>query len=300
MITIVSIVAAAALLARLFFVKRELRRIAAQLRQYNNYETEKKMSLTFYEKDIEALAVEINRQFELVVQANAEKRRTEDELRQAVANISHDLRTPLTSVFGYIQLLESGGSTLAEQREYIAVIKNKAKRLQALLNDFFELSVIESVDYQMKLARIDISRLLPELLIGFYDRFNERGLQMDIRIPDEQTVIIADEAAVRRVVDNLVLNTIRHAAGAAVIRLEKRGEAAVLTIVNEAKHLAGTDVELLFNRFYMADRTRTGSGGGGTGLGLSIARSLMLKMNGKLTAELIGDRLHMHCEWKAT
>ncbi|MBB6673673.1 HAMP domain-containing histidine kinase [Cohnella nanjingensis] len=277
-------------------MKREIRRIASQLRQYNNFETEKKIDLSFIEKDIEALAVEINRQSDLIVQANAEKRRTEDELRQAVANISHDLRTPLTSVFGYIQLLESGGLTPQEQRESIAVIKNRIKRLQALLNDFFELSVIESVDYRMRLERLDMSRLLPEILIGYYDRFNERQLSPNIQIVEEETIIIADERAVRRVVENLILNSIRHAKGDTVIRLEKRGIATILTICNEARHLAGINLDLLFNRFYMADQTRAGIG---SGLGLSIARSLMLRMNGKLTAELIDDHLHMKCEWKS-
>lgn len=294
-VSIVSIGLAAALFIRHFFMKREIRKIASQLRQYNNFETEKKIDLAFYEKDIEALAVEINRQSDLVIQANAERRRTEDELKQAVANISHDLRTPLTSVFGYIQLLESGGLTPQEQSEYIAVIKKRTKRLQALLNDFFELSVIESVDYRMRLEPIDLSRLLPEILIGFYDRFNESKLKPVIQIPEEERVIIADERAVRRVVENLILNSIRHARDATVIRLEKRSSITVLTISNEAKQLTGIHLDLLFNRFYMADQTRAGNG---SGLGLSIARSLMLRMNGTLTAELIENHLHMNCEWK--
>ncbi|WP_245629142.1 sensor histidine kinase [Alicyclobacillus shizuokensis] len=269
--------------------------MTVQLRQYNNHETEKKIDLSFYENSIESLAIEINRQLSLVAEAMAEKRRTENELRQAVANISHDLRTPLTSVFGYIQLLESDGLTPQEQTECVVVIKRQIKRLQALLNDFFELSVVESTDYSLNLEQVNISRLLPEILIQFYDQFTERSLSPIIQIPNVDIFVIGDSSAIRRVVENLILNAIRHAEGGEVsIDLERSSSTTRLVIANSAKHLTDRDVELLFNRFYMADKTRSGQG---SGLGLSIAKSLMLKMNGNLTARLIDSRLYIYCEW---
>lgn len=287
---------AAALLIRLALTKREIRRMTAQLQRYNDYETEKKIDLSFYQLDIERLTVEINRVMDRVTQANAERRRMEDELKQAVAYMSHDLRTPLTSISGYIQLLEKDGLMEEERVGYLAVIRNRTGRLQALLNDFFELSVIESADYPLKPERIDMARLLPEILIGFFDRFNERNLQPDIRLPEKETLIVADEAAVRRVAENLILNAVRYADGTVAIRLEQTGPSVVLEIRNKAEHLQGTEAEKLFNRFYMADRTRSGQG---FGLGLPIARSLMHRMNGKLTAELAGGELLMRCEWYA-
>jgi signal transduction histidine kinase len=137
--------------------------------------------------------------------------------------------------------------------------------------------------------------LLSDILVGFYDRFNERDIAPDIRLPEEEVVIYADESAVRRVVENLLVNTIKHAAGQVEIRFERQQKTAVLTIVNEAKGLSDRDVRLLFDRFYTVDRTRSAQG---SGLGLSIAKSLMDKMNGTLTAELHGDNLTMTCSWK--
>ncbi|MBW7454923.1 HAMP domain-containing histidine kinase [Paenibacillus sepulcri] len=294
-ITIISVIAAAACLVRLWFVKREMKRMTSKLKAYNDGRTGKKLDLTFFDRHIESLAAEINRQSDLVVEAEAQRRRTENELRQAVANISHDIRTPLTSIFGYIQLLESDEITGEEKQEYVGIVKNRTKRLQVLLNDFFELSVIESPDYPMKHERLRLNILLPDIVTGLYDQFNEYHITPDLQLPESDIILYADESAVRRVAENLLLNTIKHTSGQVRIILQMRQGMAVLTIANEARHLTGSDLNVLFDRFYTADQTRSGKG---TGLGLSIARSLMEKMNGSLNAELQGGHLLMICKWK--
>ncbi|GKU77303.1 sensor histidine kinase KdpD [Paenibacillus sp. L3-i20] len=294
-ITIVSIAVAALLLVRLLLLRREMGRMTEQLRCYNERTTDKKIDVSLFDRRLEALAVQINDQANLVIEAEARRRRTENELRQAIANISHDIRTPLTSIFGYIQLLEAKSITPEEKLEYITIVKNRTKRLQALLNDFFELSVVESSDYRLRTERIGMTVLLSDILIGFYDQFNERDITPDIRLPEEEVTIYADESAVRRVVENLLVNTIKYAVGGVEIRFTRQEKIASLTIVNEARGLFSSDVSLLFDRFYTADRTRSTQG---SGLGLSIAKSLMDKMGGTLTAELQGDRLTMTCRWK--
>jgi len=291
----VALVLIAALFIRHGLLKRELNRISLQLRQYNDGETQKRLDLRYYERNIEMLAVEINRQMDRVTLAAAEKKRVEEELRQAVANISHDLRTPLTSIFGYMQMLESDDLPPEERRRYFGIVNHRTARLRALLDDFFELSVIESVDYGLKLERIDLARLLPEILLGYYDRMNERQLTMQVHLPEAETYALAEEAAVRRVVENLILNAIRHAESPVDVRLEARGSSVVLEIRNRAAGLIGTEVEQLFNRFHMADRTRSSSG---SGLGLPIARSLMQKMNGSLEAAMLGEELLVMAVWK--
>jgi len=292
---IVSIAAAALLLFRLTLVRRELGRITKQLRCYNSGETGKKIDVSLFDRRLEALASEINRQSHLIVEANAQRTQIENELRQAIANISHDIRTPLTSIFGYIQLLEAESITPEEKLQYVTIVKNRTKRLQSLLNDFFELSVIESLDYPLRPDKIELTNLISDILFGFYDSFNEREITPEIRLPDENVPLYADESAIRRVVENLLANTIKHATGHVQIRLEPKPETVDLIIVNDAHELVGSDVHLLFNRFYTADRTRTSQG---SGLGLSIAKSLMNKMNGSLTAKLDGERLTMTCRWR--
>ncbi|WP_083659602.1 MULTISPECIES: sensor histidine kinase [Paenibacillus] len=294
-ITLILATVVALLLARLLLLRRELGRMTEQLCRYNKRTTGKKINLTLFDRRLEALAVQINRQSDLIVDAEALRRRTENELRQAIANISHDIRTPLTSIMGFIQLLEAESITPEEKLEYVTIVKNRTRRLQALLNDFFELSLIESSDYRLKTERIGMTTLLTDTLVGFYDRFNERDITPEIRLPKEEVAVYADESAVRRVLENLLANTVEHATGLVFIRFEKLHKTADFTIVNEAKGLSESDVRFLFDRFYTVDRTRSAQG---SGLGLSIAKSLMDKMNGSLTAELHGGNLTMTCRWK--
>ncbi|MFC3800639.1 sensor histidine kinase [Cohnella sp. GCM10012308] len=286
---------AAFCLLRLLLVKREIRRLTGHLRQYNGGESAGKLTLGMPDRDIESLAIEVNRHTDLIVSANAERKRTEEELRQAVANISHDLRTPLTSIFGYIQMLDSDGLSERERSEALGVIRKRTLRLQALLHDFYELAMIDSTDYALKPARLRLDKLLPEILMSFHDQMKEKELTPTFELETRRIEIRADESALRRVVENLVVNAIRHAVGNLDIRLEVRSESAFLKLSNAAPQLRGTDTELLFNRFYMADASRSGLS---SGLGLSIARGLMGKMGGTLTAEMQGDTLCLICEWK--
>ena len=287
---IIFIVIVFMLLTRLYLIKKELKRTTHQLKQMN-----KKIDLTFYDRDLEKLAIEINHQIDLTKQANAEKQRIENELKQAVANISHDIRTPMTSIIGYVQLLESNALSKEEHNEYLHVVKTSALRLKVLLEDFFELSIIESADYPFKIENIKMNNLVIDVLVGFFEEFNLCGIEPGIHIPEEEILIKADPSAVKRVIENLVNNAVRHSSGNVTIRLDKYPTSVELIISNPANQLNEHDILHLFDRFYKADQTRMGKG---TGLGLSIAKSLMLKMNGNLTAELIEGQLHMKCKWK--
>ncbi|HET7658476.1 MAG TPA: HAMP domain-containing sensor histidine kinase [Bacillales bacterium] len=293
-IMMISVVVAAAVLVHLYFIKKELKAITGQLQQVNLHKSEKKIDLAFYDKDIESLVIEINRELDLVGRANAEKRRSENELKQAVANISHDLRTPLTSILGYIQLLGSDEITPEERQEYLTIIQDRTRRLQALIVDFFELSVIESTDYHLNPERIKMNSVVLDTLMSFYDQFNEQHIEPSIQMPEEDLWLTADESAVKRVIENLALNAIRHSSGQVRIQLEKQVSAIILTISNDADNLTPHEVDKLFDRFYMADQNRSGKG---TGLGLSIAKELMRKMYGELSAELQNGQLHMKCLW---
>lgn len=287
-------VLAVVFLAHLLFVKKELRNMSAQLKNYNIRKTDKKIDIRLLDIDIEKIAIEINNLIDLHAQSNIEKKSAERELRQAVANMSHDLRTPLTSILGYIQLIESHEVTEEEKKEYLTIAKDRTKRLQILLNDFFELSIIESVDHSLKFEKLRMNSIVEEIVMNLYDRFNEQQILPDIKIPVEKVNIIADESAIIRVIENLAINAIKYSNGNVGITLEKNNSNISLIISNDVKDLTEKDIELFFDRFYTADQTRSGKG---TGLGLSIAKSLMKKMNGQLSAELKDGWLYMKCSW---
>ncbi|GIN23343.1 sensor histidine kinase [Siminovitchia fordii] len=294
-VTIVSVIIAIFFLIRFILLKKEMRSVTKQLKARHQHKTDKKINLAFFDKDLEKLAKEINNQIDETKQANAQKRRTENELKQAISNISHDIRTPMTSILGYIQFLEVDEVTPERREEYISVVKNGALRLKVLLEDFFELSVIESEDYSLKLEAIQLNDLVLEVLVGFYEEFKNRHIEPTINIPEVAIWIKGNSSAVKRVIENLITNAIKHTTGNVTITLERGFSFVALSVSNSASHLKKEDLIHLFDRFYKADQARKGKG---TGLGLSIAKSLMEKMNGSLSAELKEEQLLMKCEWK--
>nr|WP_028776736.1 HAMP domain-containing sensor histidine kinase [Shimazuella kribbensis] len=294
-ITFISIVVGVFYLTRFYLLKKEIKNVTKQLNELSGKKTKKKIDLAHFDKDLEKLASGINDQIDLTLQAYVEKQRKENELKQAIANISHDIRTPMTSILGYIQFLEINELPPEKRAEYITTIKNGANRLKVLLEDFFELSLIQSVDYPLKLEKIELNQLLLEVLIGFYEPFLQQNMEPNIHIPKEEISIVGDSSAVKRVIENLVLNAMKHSDGNINIQLVKKQSSVQLTISNDVSGLNENDIIFLFDRFYKADKTRSEKG---TGLGLSIAKSLMLKMQGSLTAELKDNELFFVCEWE--
>lgn len=284
-------------LTRLVLLKKEIKSSTRQLNELNKDKTATKVTISYFDRDFEKLAKEINNQIDLTKKANAEKRISENELKQAISYISHDIRTPMTSILGYIQLLEADNITPETRKEYTSTIKNSAGRLKVLLEDFFELSIIEQVDYPVKIEKMKLNHVIVEVLVGFYEEFHKKGLEPTIEIPNDDMIIITDSSAVKRVIENLIVNAIKHSNGQITIRLEKADSSVKLTISNSVSHLNELNVQHMFDRFYKADQTRTGKG---TGLGLPIAKSLMEKMNGTLTAELKENQLFMQCVWYIT
>ncbi|WP_121662220.1 sensor histidine kinase [Metabacillus litoralis] len=284
-------------LTRLVLLKKEIKSSTRQLNELNKDKTATKVTISYFDRDFEKLAKEINNQIDLTKKANAEKRISENEFKQAISYISHDIRTPMTSILGYIQLLEADNITPETRKEYTSTIKNSAGRLKVLLEDFFELSIIEQVDYPVKIEKMKLNHVIVEVLVGFYEEFHKKGLEPTIEIPNDDMIIITDSSAVKRVIENLIVNAIKHSNGQITIRLEKADSSVKLTISNSVSHLNELNVQHMFDRFYKADQTRTGKG---TGLGLPIAKSLMEKMNGTLTAELKENQLFMQCVWYIT
>src|SRR5699024_9495640 len=168
--------------------KRELSKINSQLARYNDLDTEKKVDVSLSDAGIEQLGAEINRLIDLYVKAERDRVRSENELKQAVANISHDLRTPLTSIKGYIQMAASVDAGETKQREYLDIAAGRTKRLEQLVDDFFELSRIESADYELSPETFDLKRHFREVLLGFYTSFEERTSSR--RSPCRKTVFL--------------------------------------------------------------------------------------------------------------
>lgn len=284
------------LITRLFALKKEVKKITRQLHNYNYRKTNKKMDIALFDKDIESLGLEINKLIDLYVAENRKRVRFENEQKQVIANMSHDLRTPLTSILGYIQMAEEDDVTVDDRKELLSIANKRAKRLETLLKDFFELSIIESTDHHLKSERINLRNLTIDVLVSFYDRFHERNMEPTIHMPENDVFIIADESALNRVIENLLSNAIIHSDGNIIISLEEQDSKVKMIVKNNAHSLTEQDADLIFDRFYRVDQSRSGKS---TGLGLSIVKGLMKKMNGTIMGQLSDGELSIVCEWKA-
>ncbi len=205
--------------------------------------------------------------------------------------MSHDLRTPLTSIMGYIQLLNNPSLTQEEREGYLEIIEKRSHILRRLLNDFYELSLIDSIDYKMTLEKVNISRILEEVVLGKYTEFSDKGLEPVINIVDDVT-ITCDYKALERIIENLLSNMIRYAHTRAEISLEKANNLVILTVRNDSAYKLDEDMDKLFDRFYKGDKSR---GSHGTGLGLSIVKGLIERMNGQVSAKINHNLLSITC-----
>ena len=281
-IVVVLVLTVIVLSVRLYLVDKDLQSIRSDLEHFDGDNFGKSMSIASGSKRVEELAAAINRKIRFFKEAVIRYRNMEDELRQAIANMGHDLRTPLTSVLGYLQLLKKEVTT-GEGLQYMEVAERRAKTLETMINGFFELSMIETPQYPLAIETVDFTAVLAQHLAERYERFRSGGITPEVDIPAEAVKVFADFNALNRIIANLLGNVLQHANGRVSIRLHKDGKTATLEISNSAENLSSEDVDKLFDRFYTADKVRNGAS---SGLGLPIVKALVEKMGGTVTAGL--------------
>ena len=280
------------LFLRAGIAERSLRSAARQLRSAMEGGGGSRLKLVAPNRAAEELMDEINRLLELRQADEAEWRGREQALRRQIANVSHDLRTPLTSILGYLQLLEEEGVSEEERREYLAVIRGRSKALQELITGFYDLSRLEGGEFPLVRERVELSKVLSELLASFYGDFEEAGFRVEVSL--EEGTILADPGGVLRVYTNLIRNALEHGRDTLEVRLFRAGDKMVTRFANGCTGLTAEDLPHLFDRFYTADKTRTGRS---TGLGLAIVRTLVRQMGGEAAAELEGERFAITLSW---
>lgn len=204
------------------------------------------------------------------------------ELKNAVTNISHDLRTPLTAICGYLDLLEQEEKSTTIER-YIEIIRNRADLLTELIEELFRYSVIISGERLVVREPIAINGILEESIAAFYTTLNKRGIVPNIKITQAKIVRSLDRSSLIRVFSNLLNNAIKYSDGDLDITLTDSGE---VIFANTAPRLNEVQVGKLFDRFYTVEAARKS-----TGLGLAIARTIIEQMNGTISAKYENGRL---------
>jgi len=212
------------------------------------------------------------------------------ELKSAVTNISHDLRTPLTAIQGYLDLLEQ--VELPEDgARYVEMIKNRAEHLTVLTEELFRYSVLLSEGKELAKEPVVLNAVLEESVAGFYAVLTERGIEPQIRMPREKVVRLLDASALTRVFSNLLNNALKYSDGDLDIELTEDGD---IIFSNSAEELDEVQVGKLFDRFYTVEAARRS-----TGLGLAIAKTLVEQMEGNIRARYEEGKLRIVLRFEA-
>ena len=267
---------------RLYLLRRAIREAADELDEKLRTDTNTLISISSGDRAIRALAARMNRQLAALRRERLRLQNGDAELKTAVTNISHDLRTPLTAICGHIELLlqEPLPETAARR---IEIIRERAEAMRDLNEELFKYSVINASADDLRMEMVSLSDVLEQSIAGLYGALTARGIQPQIEMPNAPVVRALDEAALRRVFDNVIGNAARYSDGDLSVALAPDGE---IRIVNSAANLTAVQAARLFDRFYTVNSAR-----GGTGLGLSIAKGLTEKMGGEIGADVRAGRL---------
>ena len=268
-------VTAVILVIKIRTMQKSMDEICACLSEHLSSDTNQLITVSSGDKYVRHLAGEIARQLSELRRQRQRYINGDRELKEAVTNISHDLRTPLTAICGYLELLEAEEMT-ENTRRYIEQITNRTEALKALTEELFRYSVISSVS-DLSYEKVNVGRVLEDTLISFYGAFEQKNITPQISLPDSAVFRSLDKSALSRIFGNIVSNTVKYSDGDFSVTMTEAGE---ITFSNTASELSSVDVGKLFDRFYTVDSARKS-----TGLGLSIAKLLTERMGGCISAD---------------
>ncbi|MDE6208483.1 MAG: HAMP domain-containing histidine kinase [Lachnospiraceae bacterium] len=271
-----------AMAIKIYLLKKTAKEIADAFTDRLKADTNTLIDISCNDRYMRNLANVINIQLRKLRKEWHRFQRGNMEFKDAITNISHDLRTPLTAIFGYLDLLEQEKTEDAVKR-YIEIIRNRAEMLRQLTEELFRYSVILTAESNMEKESVTINSVLEESIAAFYTDLNERSITPNIQIPEEKVIRTLDRSALARVFSNLLNNAIKYSDGDLDITLLETGK---IIFTNTASGLNEVQVGKLFDRFYTVEAARKS-----TGLGLAIAKTLIEQMNGTISAEYENNRL---------
>ena len=249
-----------------------------------NQKSHNKIMLYTEEKAIRQLLVEVNHLQEQKTAAEVKLNEQEESSKKMLANISHDLKTPLTVILGYAELLQNTSEINCEAvREKIMKIEKNAKDVLDVIDIFFDLMKLESGDFPLKNEIVDLSELCREEIINYYDVLQVEGFQVIPDIPERQVLVQADISALKRILSNLIQNVIRYGAEGKYLKLSvwEEGNECFIEVMDKGKGIVEDKQDKIFERLFTMEDSRNKKYQG-SGLGLTITKRLIESMNGTI------------------
>ena len=216
------------------------------------------------------------------------EKKIEQNKNELITNVSHDLRTPLTSILGYVDLLKQNGFEDKEKFvEYISIIDERSKSLNTLINELFEYTKLNSHDIKLNYSTVEICSLVEQLSGEYSLIFKKEGLELISEIPEEDIFVDIDIQMIVRALENLLINAKKYSVrnSQVLVKLLQESNDIVISVENKVENISQDDLDNLFERFYKVDKAR--KTGDSTGLGLSIVKRVVELHKGLVKAELI-------------
>ena len=263
--------------------RRQVEGLSRQTAFLNEKKTELKINTDLNAKELKSLAAEIRRLNDSFNETKISLIKQDAALRETITNLSHDIRTPLTSLDGYFQLLASEKIDQDKKEHYLGIIRNRIESLNSMLDELFTYAKMQDINYSIELSELDITSVTAYILMSFYEDIAGRGEEPVVSLPEEPVIINGNKEAYTRVVQNIIKNALVHGKNLSV-SLRREGSDVIFECSDELLNPDTViDTSRIFDRFYKADKARTNTKG--SGLGLAITKELVERMGGKISAE---------------
>ncbi len=266
--------------------KHQIHTLNQKIRFIKKGSTNISLTAEFPSKDIYDLVNAIN---DLLYEYQENLRDTEKQnlaVKETITNLAHDLRTPLTAISGYSQMLLHSESLSTQDHENVSIILERVNALTILLNQLFEFARLESGEITFSNKKLNLNALLKKVIAAFYQQFEEKNVIPDIRLSNDTFSFYGDENAITRIFNNIIYNALIHGTDCYLFRSTIVDGNYEFCFQNSTDSISTQDVAQLFERFYTTDKSRSKKT---TGLGLSIAKKLVLEMGGTIEAVLAGN-----------
>lgn len=273
----------------------QIKSIRGQVHFISRNDTNKR--ITFYGKSrsFRHLASDINEILDSNVEKHEKILREDKEIKETLTNMSHDIRTPLTSLKGYFELLDQTEDP-AERKKYSDIISGRIDSLSEILETMFLYTKVSNVNFKVSIDPVPCSKIILDTLFEYYDDFQEKGFEVDVDV-DEDVRILGNEQSLKRIMQNLIRNSLVHGNGDVKLSVKEDKSVRKVTIMldNLMEEGQNPDPDKVFDRYYKGDESRhTGS----SGVGLSVVKKLVESMNGGIKAQISDGRFRIIMTFK--
>jgi len=264
-------------------IQAKLQEISRKLKEISDTDSDERIMVFTGNKELMELAAQINRLLESLLKTKTDYRRTEIASKKMLSNISHDIKTPMTVILGYLEIMRINGTGTDEM---LRKTEQKAQNVMELINQFFTLAKLESGDMDIELSKIDVCEVCRESILDFYEILTNNEFQVDIDMPENPIYVQGNTEALQRILFNLVSNVIRYGADGKYLGVFLRADekAVYIDVTDKGKGIDKFFAESVFDRLFTMEDSRN-CNIQGNGLGLTIAKNLALQLGGNITLD---------------